>query len=271
MLFLIVTGVLFFTANVVATSRNCSADGTFCLQVNMDSSYSYQVPSGINGSDELAMSFVIERFLPVGKFYSHRWIVEIGNHFRELETGTISFIPERAPNGQLMLAFMTNDSLIQDFVCYKWIGVNWQITDCRAFFQRFYLQVRTTRFSSTHRFDEFVGFESQKMRVQVDMTYLNESESKQISIQTKEAIRLFTPKDFVATAPSASGITPTSANVTPEHEDKPKKGGVDPFIIAGLVSLICVLVIAVAVVSYLICKPVQRKSPLGRWRRGSVH
>ena len=266
MLLLVVAGVLLFTSNV-APSDDCSAEGTFCLQGNMDNTYSYQVPSG--SSAEAALSIVIKRRELVERYCTHEWTMNISSRIQELKRGSISFIPEAQRLGKLMLTFITMQQVLMKDQCYEWKGDLKPMSreNCGALFQRDIVELpHYSRFITTDQFDKLIGFEGQKMHVQIDLAYVTQSESKQISIRTKEAFRLFMPKDFVATAadtdpgktdkaknstPSANGITPKSAKETPEREDKPKKGGVDPFVIAGLVALICVLAIAVAVVSYL--------------------
>ena len=291
MLLLVVAGVLYFTSNAATSATDCSSEGTFCLQVNTDSTYSYQVPSG--GSAEAAMSIVTKRSSREGKFYGHEWSVEISKDMKEMR-GNISFTPEREEHGKFMLVLTGGGNVFVNNKSKEWRDNDWRDISSTSFWSFFpktqpELFPHSLRFNSSAKLDEFVGLESKKMFVLVSMLYWTEKgqEYKFNFVRTNDAKRLFLAKKSGTTPPKSTpelvnpgkpghatndtgvAVTPKPGGNDTQHEDKKKKGAAYPFIIAGLVLLICVLATAVAGVSYLAYAAVSKKTTSSRSNRTS--
>ena len=289
MLLFVITGVLFFTANVATSATDCTAEGTFCLQVNTDSTYSYQVPSRYIA--KAAMRIAIKRSSRQGKFYGHEWSVELSNDMQEMR-GNISFIPEREEHGKLMLVLTGGGKYLVNNKSKEWRDNDWRDISSTAFWGFFpatqpELLPHSLRFNSSAKLDEFLGLESKKMFVYVSLKYWTDKGLKYNIVRTKNALRLFVGKKIGPTPPESAIVTPervtpgktvdakndTGVAVAPklgvtdtQHEDKDKKDASYPFIIAGLVVLICVLL---AGVSYLAYAAVAMKSRSSRSSRTS--
>ena len=212
MLLLVVAGVLFFTSNAATSYTDCWAKGTFCLQVNTDSTYSFQVPD--ESSAEAAMSIVIKRSWRQGRFYAHEWSVEISKDMQEMRAN-ISFIPVGAERGKFMLVFTGGVKYLVNDMSKEWREDNWRDISSAAFWDFFpntapELLPHSLRFNSSDRLNEFLGFESKKMLVRVSMKYWTQKgqKYKYIFVTTGDALRLFEAKNIATTPPKSGSMTP---------------------------------------------------------------
>lgn len=246
LLLLSVTVVLSSAGLTAASPVNnrpaCEKNGTFCLQLNNDNSFAFNVrdSSQTNGR----MSIVIQRIWRQGKFFQHKWIITFDRKIREADVN-VSFFPSGDSEAKIPIHLTVNkhsQDVFHDSMT-KWSGGKYQKMSNQEFFEYFPVsdvpQKHRSSFNSSDKFDELMGLESRELLIRVSFwaKYQSSDEPIIITKQTSEPMFLFVK----------TGASPASGLTT----ELPAKGGTNVALIT-VCSLIVIVLLAIGVVSLVL-------------------